>query len=190
MTMGSGGTGDTPTNSLVFNTPANTISATTVSGMTIQSTDISPTPTLKVKETSTNNALIIVPKSDGGQYNPLDTSTAVEIVAEIDGTSADNGQQLAIVPHSATSCGVRMVSGTAGSGTNAYLEVGCGGTGIDPSQRIRFNNATSQLQMTYTGLTITTGTLPTTAGAALAEFLPVTINGTVYKIALNANNPI
>jgi hypothetical protein len=190
MTMGVGGTGDTPTNRVVFNNPVNTISATTVSGMTIQSTDISPTPTLKVKETSTNNALIIVPKSDGGQYNPLDTATAVEMVAQIDGTSADNGQQLAIVPHSATSCGVRMVSGTAGSGTNAYLEVGCGGTGVDPSQRIRFNNATNQLQMTYTGLSITTGALPTTAGAALALFLPVTINGTPYKIELNANNPL
>jgi hypothetical protein len=130
--------------------------------------------------------MLFVPKSSGsGQYNPLDTANSNEMVAFIDGTAPDNGQQLAIVPHSATSCGVRMVSGTGGSGTNAYLEVGCGGAGTDPSQRIRFNNATSQIQMTYTGLSLTTGALPSAGGVAANLFLPVSINGVAYKIALN-----
>jgi hypothetical protein len=151
MTMGVGGNADAPTNSLTFNNPANTIVATANGGgMIVQTTAAGNNPTLTVKETTTNNALIVLPKSSGGQYNPLDTNTAVEIVGFIDGTTRDNGQQLAIVPHSETSCGIRMVSGTAGSGTNAYLEVGCGGTVGDPSQRIRFDNATSQIQMTST----------------------------------------
>jgi hypothetical protein len=39
--------------------------------------------------------------------------------------------------------------------------------------------------MTYTNLGIGTGTLPNTSGASAGLFLPVTINGTAYKIALN-----
>jgi hypothetical protein len=189
MVMGVGGNADTPTSNIIFNNPANTIVANTGSGgMTIQSADISATPTLKVKETTNNNALLIIPHSDGGQYNPLDTNTAIEMVAFLDNNvspNKDNGQLLAIVPHSAVSSGIRMAAGTAGSGTNSYLEIGCGGTGVDPTQRIRFNNATSQLQMTYTGLTITTPALPNTAGGSAGLFLPVTINGVAYKIPLD-----
>jgi hypothetical protein len=68
---------------------------------------------------------------------------------------------------------------------NAYCEIGCGGGLADPSQRIRFDNATSQLQMVYTGLTITTGALPNTSGGTATLFLPVTINGVAYKIPLD-----
>ena len=184
LTMGVGGTGDDPTNKIVFNNPFNTVRATTVSGMTIETADISPTPTLTVKETSTNNALLIIPKSDGGQYNKLDTNTAVEMVGYIDGGGVDEGQILAIVPHSETSCGIRMASGTGGSRTNAYCEIGCGGTGADPTQRIRFNNATNQLQMTYTELSINTGTLPVELITPVASVLPITINGVDYRIQL------
>ena len=187
VTIGAGGVVDTPSNNVVFNSPANKVVATSVSGMVIQSPDISPTGTLQVKETTTNRTLTIIPMSDGGQYNPLDTSDATELVAYIDGATADNGSLLAMVPHSGASCGIRMAAGTGGDPTNAYLEVGCGGVGVDPSQRIRFDNATSSLQMSYTNLAVTTGALPAAAGAAAGVFLPVTINGVVYKIALLAD---
>ena len=185
--IGAGGNADTPSCNISFNATANQIISTSPSSFIIQTPDISATPTLIVAETTTNNSLIVIPKSDGGQYNPLDTNTAVEMVAWINGQSRDNGQLLAIVPHSVTSCGIRASAGTGGVGTNAYLEVGCGGTGTDPTQRIRFDNASSQLQMAYTGLSITTGALPNTAGASSGFYLPVTINGVVYKIALLAN---
>lgn len=187
VSVGAGGNADTPSCNISFNATANQIISTSPSSFIIQTPDISATPTLIVAETTTNNSLIVIPKSDGGQYNPLDTNNAVEMVAWINGLSRDNGQILAIAPHSATSCGFRASAGTGGVGTNAYLEVGCGGGGADPTQRIRFDNATSQIQMAYTGLAISTGALPNTAGASSGFYLPVTINGVVYKIALLAN---
>jgi hypothetical protein len=89
-------------------------------------------PTLAVKDTTSLNALYVVPNNTvGGQYNPMDTAGAVELVAHNDVNS--NLASLAIVPHSSTACGVRM----SGAGT-AYCEIGAGGGAGDPSNRINF----------------------------------------------------
>jgi len=148
----------------------------------ITASNIGATPTFQVSDSTNGQSTRFVPNSAGGNYNPINTANCQEIVAW--GGAGVNTQTLALVPWSGTSCGLRA-SGGNGSPVNAYLEVGCGGGGADPSQRIRFDNATNQLQMTYTGLTITTGALPNTSGGSATLFLPVTINGVAYKIPLN-----
>ena len=185
--IGAGGTADTPSTNISFNSTANKIISTSPSTFVIQTPDTSPTPTLQVKENTTGYSMILNPRSDGGQYNPLDTNNAIEMVAWIEGSSADNGQIFAIVPHSATTCGIKMVSGDGGSPTNAALVIGCGGNTSNPSQRIRFENSSSSIQFTYNFLQLNTTTLPNTAGASSGLYLPVTINGSTYKIALLNN---
>jgi hypothetical protein len=180
--IGAGGNAGTPTVNTTYNATAGQAITTTTAGAIAQANNIGATPTFQVKDTSNGQVTYFVPNSAGGNYNPINTANCQEIIAW--GSAGVNTQTLALVPWSGTCCGLRA-SGGNGSPVNAYLEVGCGGGGADPSQRIRFDNATNSTQMAYTNLTITTGALPNTSGGSATLFLPVTINGVAYKIPLN-----
>jgi hypothetical protein len=180
MTMGSGGTSDTPTNSLVFNNPANTIVATTDAGMVVQSSTIEPTPTLAVKDVPTGQELYFIPKANAGNYQPMSQVNNQQIVAG--GTK--NTQVLEIVPWCDLNCGIRLQPST----TLPYAMIGAGGAGADPTVRIEMNKTENEMELFFNTLKIQeTAGLPNSAGASSGFFLPVNINGTIYKIALLNN---
>lgn len=177
MVMGVGGTAVTPSQNITFNNPANTITATTTGGVAIQSSTIEPTPTLKIVDVPTGQATYHIPKANAGNYQPMTTANNQQIIAW--GTAGVNTQTLEIIPHCSQSCGIRLQS----SGT-PYAMIGSGGGGADPSVRIEMNRTANLMELFYTNLQVATGALPNTAGASSGLYLPITINGVAYKIAL------
>lgn len=182
ITIGSGGVADTPTANIVFNNPANTIKATTTAGFQVLASSIYPTPTLSVGDVPTGRYWYFNPTNSGGQYNPMDTANNIEMIAW--GSAGINTQTAIICPHSSTTCGIKMSGGSAGDASQAFCQIGCGGTSSNPSQSIFFSQQTQQIQMSFGALSLSTGALPNTSGSSAGVFLPVIINGVAYKIAL------
>ena len=142
---------------------------------------------MRISDTNSNQQILFSANAGSGAYNPFTRQNSQEIVAfkNPGGTANINTQMLSIVPHSDISCGIRLSGGSTGTAANAYCEIGCGGNSQTPSQSIKFDNQSSSIGMTYTTLSITTNSLPTTSGGATGAFWPVTINGTNYVIPLN-----
>jgi hypothetical protein len=164
--------------------PGGSISNTNSNGVIIQSPETYGSATLRISDTKSNQQILFSAKSGSGAYNPFTKPNSQEIVAFKNPDGPINTQMLSIVPHSETSCGIR-VSGGNGNATNAYCEIGCGGNSQTPSQSIKFDNATSSIGITYTNLKITTtDPLPATSPGAAPAFLPITINGNQYVIPL------
>jgi len=138
VSIGAGGTSATPTVGTTYNATAGKMVSNVTAGAVISCPDISPTPTLALNETSSNQSIYFIPKSGAGNYNPLDTAGAQEIVATANGVS--NLSTFSIVPHSSTCCGLRISGVTA----NPYAEIGCGGTAVDPTNRITFKSTGTQ----------------------------------------------
>lgn len=128
MLMGAGGNADTPSQNITFNNPANTIKATTTTGFYASSSTIEPNPTLAVQDVPSGQATYHIPKANAGNYNPITQANNQQIVAW--GSAGINTQTLEIVPHSATSCGIKLSPTTC--------EIGAGGGATDPSNRITF----------------------------------------------------
>lgn len=138
VSIGAGGTLVTPTVATTYNATAGKMISTVTAGAVISCPDISPTPTLAINETSSNQSIYFIPKSGAGNYNPLDTAGAQEIVATANGNP--NLSSFSIVPHSSVTCGLRISGVTA----NPYAEIGCGGTAADPTNRITFKSTGTQ----------------------------------------------
>jgi hypothetical protein len=190
--IGCGGTSDIPTCNTVYNSPDGQSTTTTANGTVIQTNDITPFPTLVVKETTTNKALYVVPNSVSGSYNGIDSLGATELIGYNVGKGADNGQSILIAPHSDASCGLRASAGVTGSTAAASCIVGCGGQGYAPTQSIEFqnnhnNSGSGRMIMRYTNIEIDT-TTDSGAGNLAGKYLPVIINGVTYKIGLFNNN--
>ena len=129
--IGAGGAVDTPTQNIIFNNPANRITATVTGGMVVQSSTIEPTPTLSTLDVPTGQSTYFIPKANAGNYNPTCQANSQQIVAF--GTAGVGTQALEIVPHSTTSCGVKVAP--------TFCEIGAGGGGADPTNRINFSGA-------------------------------------------------
>jgi len=119
---------------------------------------------------SGNNSLYFLPRAPEDAYNPITVADDVVIVA-------NSATALTITNNSATTSGLRI--------TDAAVTLGAGGAINQPTERIVCNSLNSSMTLAYTNLTIATGALPATSGASASLFLPVTINGVAYKIALN-----
>lgn len=157
-----------------------TIFAAGTQGLTVQSADISPIPTFRVKETTTGCQLLVIPNSDGNQYNPLDTTDSVELV----GSGGRNNSRLALVAHCDLNCGIRLVGVT----DEEYVEVGCGGMGANPTNGIRCTDVA--VSITCDNLVLNPSQpLATTAGAVSGKYLTIYVGATPYKIALLADSP-
>ncbi len=70
------------------------------------------------------------------------------------------------------------------TGSTPYAMIGAGGTTSDPDVRIEMNRSGGLMQMFYTNLQLTTSSLPNFSSGSSGQFLPITINGVNYKIAL------
>jgi len=148
------------------------------SSLSVQSSSIQPNATLVVKDVPSGQATYHIPKANATNYQPMTQSNCQQIVAS--GTAGSNTQTLEIIPHCSQNCGIRLQS----SGI-PYAMIGAGGTTSDPDVRIEMNRSGGLMQMFYTNLQLTTtSSLPNVSSGSSGRFLPITINGVNYKIAL------
>lgn len=130
------------------------LTLTSTSGTTIQSNNISPTGTLIVKDTSTNNQTLFIPKSSAGGYNPIIPSNVQQMVS-YNSTSGPNTQTLALTTQSSTTSGV-IISPTS-------TLIGYGGTSSIPTNYFYSDSSGN----TIGGITNFTSTNPPTSSQTI-----------------------
>lgn len=119
----------TPANMVTTNTTQSITGAKTFDGVTttFQTNGSTATPTLNITDTGTSNRIAFFPRGGSGINNVAVVSDSM-ITAF---SSAIDTGRLSIVPHSNTSCGIRLTNNTA--------LIGAGGTAITPTASILFS---------------------------------------------------
>jgi hypothetical protein len=172
--IGAGGNADIPTANMSFNATANFIQATAPAGMSVTGVPVN-TATATFSVTGGNQSIALLPSIGGqGDYGPFHTLGAMEILGA--GNGPGNGTLELSTWNNNISVGVRL--------TPTYTLIGAGGNSSNPSVRIEMNKTANLMELFYTDLSLQTSNLSNTAGASASLFLPISINGVVYKIAL------
>ncbi len=147
------------TNSLV---PAKCSQTLTVTGTTAlnAATTISVAGSvtgLTVKDTTTNNQLLVVPNASGANYNAATVANDVLITPT---GSTVGTKNLMLTVHSATNSGVRVSANK--------VVVGAGGAVATPANRVDIDGSTNSISLVSTTCAVNAATTITIAGAGTA----------------------
>ena len=127
-------------------------------------------------------------------YIGSSTNLEVNLIENLTNTTSinmnDGGNSIELTGFAINNTGIVSFSSNlnlndANATIEGYGDVTILAVGSDPGTGDLNLQAIVDINLQYTDLTITTGALPNTAGASSGLYLPITINGTAYKISLD-----